>query len=142
MIPAPFMGMDQWTLNSTEISLLCNQIETWLNHRLEHLMIKLITTKTYPIYLLILPGLLAMLTSDSCIQTYLPPPPCCCMPTCCLHTCHYEPSLHPQHSNLWNKQLILNLQLMKSLVAHIDKKALMMSNPWCGTVVIHHGSYQ
>jgi hypothetical protein len=30
-----------------------------------------------------------MLTSDFCIHTYLTPPPCYCMATCCLHTFYF-----------------------------------------------------
>jgi len=130
--------------NPIDITLLCNQIETRLNHRPGHLIIKLITTKSYLTYLLILPGLLAMLTSDSCIQTYLSPPPCCCMPTCCLIPAITSQAFILNIPTFGTSSSSSTYSWHSPWLPHTDKKALMESNTgvWCGTVVIHHRSYQ
>lgn len=115
--------------NPIDITLLCNQIETRLNHRPGHLIIKLITTKSYLTYLLILPGLLAMLTSDSCIQTYLSPPPCCCMPTCCLIPAITSQAFILNIPTFGTSSSSSTYSWRSPWLLHIEKKASMVSNP-------------
>jgi len=113
------------------MTLLCNQIETRLNHRPGHLIIKLITTKSYLTYLLILPGLLAMLTSDP-IPAYK-------------HICHRHHTAACLHvasiPAITSQAFILNIPTFGTSsssstyswrspwLPHIEKKALMVSNP-------------